>query len=88
MTTIQIRTDKKLKRSVQQILDDLGLDMSTAINMYLVQINNMKGIPFPILGENGFLPEEEDRILKEIQETRKGKNYASAKELHEDILGG
>ncbi len=48
MTTIQIRTDEKTKKAVQKILKKLGLDLSTAINMYLAQIVKYQGIPFPI----------------------------------------
>ena len=87
MTTIQIRTDEKTKKSVQQILHKLGLDLSTAINMYLVQIIVKQGIPFQIITENGMTPAEEEAILKEIAWAKKyGKRYTSAKEMHADIL--
>lgn len=72
-----------------KILENLGLDLSTAINMYLVQIVQKKGIPFQILTENGMTPAAEAKMLKEWAEAKKGgKTYASAKEMHEDILKG
>ena len=87
MTTIQVRTDKKMKKAVQVILSKLGLDLSTAINMYLVQIVAKKGIPFQILTENGLTPAEEQEILKEMAWAKKyGKRYSSAQEMHDDIL--
>lgn len=87
MSTIQIRTDEKTKKVAMRILEKLGLDLSTAINMYLVQIIEKKGIPFEILTENGFTQVEEKKILEEIALAEKsGKRYASAKEMHEDIL--
>lgn len=87
MATLHVRTNEKRKKSAQQILDKLGLDLSTAINMYLVQIIVKQGIPFEILTENGFTVEEEKKILKEIAWAEKhGKRYRSAKELHDDIL--
>ncbi|PIR53190.1 type II toxin-antitoxin system antitoxin, RelB/DinJ family [Candidatus Peregrinibacteria bacterium CG10_big_fil_rev_8_21_14_0_10_49_10] len=87
MTTIQIRTQAKTKKNVQKILGELGLDMSTAINMYLVQIEKIGGIPFPILTENGMTPEAEARILQEAEWARKyGKSYTSTKEMFDDIL--
>ena len=87
MTTIQVRTQAKTKKNVQKILSELGLDMSTAINMYLVQIEKVGGIPFPILTENGMTPEAEDRILKEAEWAKKyGRRYSSAKELHDAIM--
>ena len=87
MTTIQIRTQAKTKKNVQKILGELGLDMSTAVNMYLVQIEKIGGIPFPILTENGMTPEAEARILQEAEWARKyGKSYTSTKEMFDDIL--
>ena len=87
MTTIQIRTKAKLKKNVQCILEELGLDMSTAINMYLVQITKQGGIPFPILTENGMTPEAEQKILEEAEEALKsGEVYSSAEELYDAIM--
>ena len=87
MTTIQIRTEEKTKKSAMQILEKLGLDLSTAINIYLVQIIERKGIPFEVVTENGLTTSEEKNILKELAWAKKhGKRYASAKELHDAIL--
>ena len=47
-TNINIRTDGKLKAKAQSVLSDLGLDMSTAINVFLTQIVYQKAIPFTI----------------------------------------
>ena len=47
-TNINIRTDSELKAKAQSVLTDLGLDMSTAINMFLNQIVYKQAIPFEI----------------------------------------
>ena len=47
-TNINIRTDSELKTKAQSVLTDLGLDMSTAINMFLNQIVYKQAIPFEI----------------------------------------
>ena len=86
-STIQVRTNEKTKRAAQQILHKLGLDLSSAINIYLVQIIETQGIPFAVLTENGMTLAEEEKILKEIAWTKKyGTRYKSAKELHKAIL--
>ena len=69
------------------ILDKLGLDLSTAINIYLVQIIEKKGIPFEVLTENGLTPAQETEILKEIEWAKKhGKRFKTAKAMHKAIL--
>jgi len=47
-TNINIHTDSELKSRAQAVLDDLGLDMTTAINVYLSQIVYRQAIPFEI----------------------------------------
>lgn len=86
MSTIQVRTDGKTKKKAQKILKGLGLDLSSAINVYLVQIVVYGGIPFPILTENGMTPQREQELLKEIEEAKKGPSYRNAREMHEAIM--
>ncbi|AEA00783.1 MULTISPECIES: type II toxin-antitoxin system RelB/DinJ family antitoxin [Aerococcus] len=45
---INVRVDEDLKKNTQAIFDDLGLDMSTAITMYLKKVNACQGIPFDV----------------------------------------
>ena len=88
MTTIQVRTDEKLKRQARDIVEALGLDLSTAVNMYLRQIVITEGIPFPVRTANGFTILQEQEILREETEAlHHGKRYASADGLFRDILG-
>ncbi|MEI8230889.1 MAG: type II toxin-antitoxin system RelB/DinJ family antitoxin [Candidatus Peregrinibacteria bacterium] len=88
MATIQIRTNPKTKKDAQKVLSKLGLDLSTAINVYLVQIVATQSIPFQIVTENGYTPAAEQKMLKEAAWAMKyGKRYASSKEMHDDILG-
>jgi len=45
---INVRTDSELKANAQSILADLGIDMSTAINIFLNQVVYRKAIPFEV----------------------------------------
>ena len=47
-TNINVRTDSELKAKAQSVLESVGLDMSTAINVFLHQIVYKNGIPFEI----------------------------------------
>ncbi len=48
MNTLQIRIDEKIKTKAQKILQKMGLDMSSAIKLYLNQIIQEEAIPFSI----------------------------------------
>jgi DNA-damage-inducible protein J len=47
-TNINIRTNAKLKAQANGILHRMGLDMSTAVNLFLTQVVNRNAIPFEI----------------------------------------
>ncbi|MBQ8375042.1 MAG: type II toxin-antitoxin system RelB/DinJ family antitoxin [Clostridia bacterium] len=48
MTTINIRVDENVKQQASELFEALGLDMSTAMNLFLRQAINYGGIPFEI----------------------------------------
>ena len=47
-TNLNIRTDKEIKEQAEQIFSDLGLNMTTAVNMFLRSIIRENGIPFDL----------------------------------------
>jgi len=49
VTNINIRIDSEVKTKAQDVLDSLGMDMTTAINIFLRQAIRQQGIPFSIL---------------------------------------
>ena len=47
-TNLNIRTDKAIKEQAEQIFNELGLNMTTAINMFLRTTIRERGIPFEL----------------------------------------
>ncbi|MDR0846062.1 MAG: type II toxin-antitoxin system RelB/DinJ family antitoxin [Lactobacillales bacterium] len=47
-TNLNIRTDQEVKKSAERIFSELGLNMTTAINMFLKQTIRTNGIPFEL----------------------------------------
>ena len=45
-STFSVRVDSALKAEEEKCLSDMGMSMSTAINIYLRQIARIKAIPF------------------------------------------
>ena len=78
MTTIQVRIDEKTKTKAHKVFKDLGLDMSSGVKMYLNRVIKDKGIPFIVRTENGYTPEQEQKIIQEFEYAKKhGKRYDS-----------
>lgn len=48
MANINVRTDAKLKEDALKVFRALGMDMSTAINVFLSQVVQRQAIPFEL----------------------------------------
>lgn len=47
-TNLNIRTDKDVKIAAEKIFEELGLNMTTAVNIFLRQTIRENGIPFEL----------------------------------------
>ena len=47
-TNINIRVDSELKQSAEELSNDLGLNMSSAITIFLKSVVSYDGIPFEL----------------------------------------
>ena len=57
LVDINVRTDGELRTKAQNVLNRLGMDMSTAINNYLVQIVEKGGIPMDLTAKKQRQPQ-------------------------------
>lgn len=48
VTNLNIRTEKTVKEAAESIFSELGLNMTTAVNMFLRQTIRENGIPFSL----------------------------------------
>ena len=84
MTTLNIRIEENIKAKANKTLSSLGLDMSTAVKIFLNQVITENGLPFTPTNNPAVLKAHWD---KEVADALKnGKRYTSAKALLDDIL--
>ena len=62
MAQISIRVDDDVKRNAERILEDIGLSMSTAINIFLKAVVRENKIPF-VLSAEPFYSKDNFEIL-------------------------
>ncbi|HGI3478260.1 TPA: type II toxin-antitoxin system RelB/DinJ family antitoxin [Streptococcus agalactiae] len=58
MSTVAVRVDVQLKDDETKLFQSLGLDMSTAVKMFLIQSVKTQSIPFEIKNNPSILVEE------------------------------
>ncbi len=83
-TTMNIRVDSEVKDSAKKIFSELGLDLTTAVNIFLRQSIRENGIPFDLRLD---IPNQETK--KAIKEAEQGvgmsKSFKSVKDLFDDL---
>ncbi len=80
-TTIQIRIDQKTKKQAKRVFDDLGIDISSGIKIFLNQVIKKNSIPFSITKN----PKDiKDKWDKEVL-LAKAKNSKSKKDFIKEI---
>lgn len=79
-----IKIDKALKKESQELFESFGLNLSTAVNMFLRQAVREQAIPFRI-----GTPVLNTETLKAISDARAGiglsRGFSSVDELMEDL---
>ena len=75
MSQIAVRVDDELKKEATAIFNELGLDMTTAVKLFLKQSVLTKSIPFKHgLYEREYSKEEVEQAKKDIQRLVKEKS--------------
>ena len=84
---LQTRVDAATKQEAEALFDSLGLDITTAIRLFLRQSINQQRIPFDIVPPKNNFSEETLEAIEEarrISKDPKSKSYSSVKELFKD----
>mgnify|MGYP005844622799 CR=1 FL=1 len=58
MKTLQVRLSDDLRTDADIVLNEIGLDMPTAVRLYLNKIVQTRSIPFPLEASNHVSVEE------------------------------
>ena len=87
-SSLTVRTNGTIKERAKKIYEDLGLDLSTAVNVFLRKSIEYEGFPFEV---RRMIPSEE--LLEAIREAdeiaagkKKVKTYSDYDEMMEDLL--
>jgi len=65
---VQSKVPLEVKQSSEKILNDFGLDISTAIRMFLVKVKNTQSIPFTIGYDNNSISKELSNYLLTVEQ--------------------
>ncbi|EFO54190.1 addiction module antitoxin, RelB/DinJ family [Streptococcus infantis SK1302] len=79
-TSMSIRLDSEVKEQAQQVFNHLGMDMTTAINIFLRQAIQYRGLPFDVrLDEN-------QKLLQVVMDVDQNRNMSQSFESVSDLM--
>ena len=86
---LQVRMDRELKDSAEEVFAEIGLDATTAVRLFFTKVAQTRSIPFLLKAESEFTPEEETRILAAARESLEPANlskpYTDVSEMFRDM---
>ena len=80
--SVTVKTDEEIKKDFNTFCEEIGLSMSTAINLFMRAVLREKRIPFELSLSNN----ETIQVFKDVKEGKNlSKSFSSVKELMEDL---
>ena len=73
-TSITIRMDEQLKKQVEVLFDDMGLNMTTAITIFAKAVVRQGKIPFEITADPFYSEINQRRLREAISDLNSGKD--------------
>lgn len=86
MAQINVRVDNDVKRNAERTLNDIGLSMSTAINIFLKTVIRENRIPFELSADPFYSRENINELERRVSNIQAGKSILQEHELIEDDL--
>ena len=81
MANLQVKIDDSLRDDAQMVASQIGLDVATAVRMFLVQMVKVNGLPFHVIADQ-FYSVANQRYLERAAESVKN----SVNIVHHDMI--
>lgn len=84
MAQISLRVDDEIKHKAEKTLDEIGLSMSTAINIFLKTVVRENRIPFELTADPFYSKYNIEELERRVENIRSGKSTLKEHELIEE----
>ena len=83
MAQVSFRVDDDIKKKAERTFDDIGISMSTAINIYLKAVVRENRIPFELSADPFYADANMSRLRESIRQVRDGEKKLTEHEIIE-----
>ena len=81
MAQVSFRVDDDIKKKAERTFDDIGISMSTAINIYLKTVVRENRIPFELSADPFYSDANMSRLRESIRQVRDGEKKLTEHEI-------
>ena len=74
MVQVNFRVEEEVKRRAELACKNMGMNMSTAINIFLVKMGNEQRIPFEVSVDPFYSPENMAELKRRVADAKAGRN--------------
>lgn len=83
MATVSFRMDDTLKRRTEAVLDELGLNMTTAMTMFAKTIVREQRLPLDLSVDPFYSASNQARLIRAVEEYEAGRSTPIIKSMAE-----
>ena len=83
MAQVSFRVDDDIKKKAERTFDDIGISMSTAINIYLKAVVRENRIPFELSADPFYSDANMSRLRESIRQVRDGEKELTEHETED-----
>ena len=83
MAEITLQVDDEAKRDAERVLDDIGLTLSAAVNVFLKAVARENRIPFKLKADPFYSRENMAELERRVADVREGRAVLKPHELIE-----
>ena len=83
MAQVSFRVDDDIKKKAERTFNDIGISMSTAINIYLKAVVRENRIPFELSADPFYSEKNMSRLRESIRQVRDGEKKLTEHEIIE-----
>ncbi len=77
MANLQIRVDDTIRDRAQEVAASMGLDLTSAVRMFLYQMVRVNGLPFQPKADPFYSSSNMAHLKKVVEDLNAGKNLVS-----------
>lgn len=80
MANLQIRLDDSLKNQAQAVVQEMGLDLSAAVRLFLAQVVKENGLPFRPTNEPFYSAKNQEALRRSAAQIESGQTVTKSLE--------